>query len=125
MCPNCRSEEGKISILGPTRCTMCDGTEIGTPPIADLLVALEDGFDSAVIVAMFLLPGCSKDEGRRIVYKMVELVDPEPKTQIYKGYALRVGYYKDWWIDDPNGKHVSWAKTLDQAKTIVDGLVKS
>jgi hypothetical protein len=31
-CPTCRSQGFAVSVLGPKRCTFCDGTEGGNPP---------------------------------------------------------------------------------------------
>ena len=32
-CPSCNSSGFQVSILGPDRCTFCDGTEGGNPPV--------------------------------------------------------------------------------------------
>lgn len=31
-CPTCKSKGFEVSVLGPMRCTFCDGTESGNPP---------------------------------------------------------------------------------------------
>lgn len=37
-CPTCKSLNFNKSILGPTRCSFCDGTEGGHPPELPLIV---------------------------------------------------------------------------------------
>lgn len=34
-CPTCKSKGFEVSVLGPTRCTFCDGTDSGNPPERD------------------------------------------------------------------------------------------
>jgi hypothetical protein len=41
-CPTCNSKGFKVSILGPDRCTFCDGTEGGNPPEKPLHVRVAE-----------------------------------------------------------------------------------
>ena len=84
-CPTCKSIGFEPSILGPDRCTFCDGTEGGNPPQDPTRLS-----ETTLLHFVSLLP----DEARFMYMKMLETV--EKAVELRREGVLTGAQYQAW-----------------------------
>lgn len=122
-CRNCYSSDGRVSILGEGWCTECDGTKRGRSPFCDIVETLQEhGVAAAKQKVLEMRPDADAEQ---VINQVQVLLLESSEDLVYKHFTIRRGRYMDWWVDDPRGKRVQWAQTLEEAKIIVDHHAKS